>query len=79
MGEPVNITIADSAQFITDKFETLKNNSLAVLNEHVKDHTVSRDKERFSTMKQFYQKKDKSESPYCGFIDKDRRHTSPSL
>lgn len=57
MGEPVNITIADSVQFITDKFETQKNNSLAVLNEQIKNHTVSRDKERFSTMKQFYQKR----------------------
>lgn len=28
-----------------------------MLNEHIKNHTASRDKERFSTMKQFYQKR----------------------
>lgn len=56
MGEPTDITVADSINTLTDRFEKEKNDRLATLNERIKDNTASRDKERFSTMKQVYQK-----------------------
>lgn len=55
MGVPINITVADSVKILTEKFEAQKNNRLATLNESIERHTVSRDKERYNSMKQFYQ------------------------
>lgn len=56
MGEPTNITVGDSIAILTEKFDTEKDKRLTTLNESIARNKASMEKERFATMKQFYQK-----------------------
>lgn len=56
MGEPTNITIGDSVAMLTEKFETKKAKELDFYNRRITEHKASMEKERFKTMKEFYQK-----------------------
>lgn len=56
MGEPTNITVGDSIKILTDKFESNKEKYLNNLKSSIARSTASRDKESFSSMKEFYQK-----------------------
>lgn len=56
MGEPTNITVGDSVAMLTEKFNTEKSKRLAMLNESITSNKASMEKERFNTMKEFYQK-----------------------
>lgn len=55
MGTPIDITIADSVKILTEKFEKQKSDRIATLTESIDKNRASRDKERFNSMKQFYQ------------------------
>lgn len=56
MGEPTDITVKDSVIILTEKFDIEKEKRLATLNESIARNKASMEKERFATMKQFYQK-----------------------
>lgn len=56
MGEPTDITVGDSIKILTDKFESDKEKYLNNLKSSIARSTASRDKESFSSMKEFYQK-----------------------
>lgn len=56
MGEPTDITVGDSIKILTDKFETDKEKYISNLKSSIERNTTSLDKERFASMKEFYQK-----------------------
>lgn len=56
MGEPTNITVGDSVAILTEKFDAEKDKRMASLKESIARNKASMEKERFATMKQFYQK-----------------------
>lgn len=56
IGEPTDITVGDSIKILTDKFESDKEKYLNNLKSSIERSTASRDKESFSSMKEFYQK-----------------------
>lgn len=56
MGDPGNITVGDSIKILTDKFEADKSKRLGILNESIKRNTDNKEKERFPSMQEFYQK-----------------------
>lgn len=56
MGEPTDITVGDSIKILTDKFETDKEKYISNLKSSIERSTTSLDKERFASMKEFYQK-----------------------
>jgi len=56
MGEPTDITVKDSVAILTKKFDAEKSKRLAMLNESIARNKESMEKERFNSMKQFYQK-----------------------
>lgn len=56
MGEPTNITVGDSVAMLTEKFEAKKAKELDFYNRRITEHKASMEKERFKTMKEFYQK-----------------------
>lgn len=56
MGEPTNITVGDSVAILTEKFEAKKAKELDFYNRRIAEHKASMEKERFKTMKEFYQK-----------------------
>lgn len=56
MGEPADITVKDSIAILTEKFDAEKSARLATLNESIARNKQSMEKERFHSMKEFYQK-----------------------
>lgn len=56
MGEPTDITVKDSVAILTEEFEIDKEKRVTMLNENIARNKASMEKERFATMKQFYQK-----------------------
>lgn len=56
MGDPTDITVKDSVAILTEKFEIDKEKRVTTLNESIARNKASMEKERFATMKQFYQK-----------------------
>lgn len=56
IGEPTDITVGDSIKILTDKFESDKEKYFNNLKSSIERCTASREKESFSSMKEFYQK-----------------------
>ena len=56
MGEPTDITVKDSVAILTEKFDIDKEKLITMLNGNIARNKASMEKERFTMMKQFYQK-----------------------
>ena len=56
MNEPTDITVKDSVAILTEKFDIDKEKRITMLNGNIARNKASMEKERFTTMKQFYQK-----------------------
>lgn len=56
MGEPTDITVKDSIDILTEKFEAKRAKDLDFYTRRIAEQKASMGKERFSSMKEFYQK-----------------------